>query len=160
MTLFFAGAPGEAWSRTTAACGSASAGSASPCTGGRPSISGRWANVCPHFQQRLTAPINSSPHFEHRTVIVVSLRNHQSTAQLARRQSGLGGGGLHAAPFRRIAEVRVRSEDLAKCYRNADLRDPVKFQARKRQACGAGCGRLKSHKSLHFKQLQRLSQDF
>jgi hypothetical protein len=31
-------------------------------TGGRPSISGGKKKVCPHFQQRLTAPIKSSLH--------------------------------------------------------------------------------------------------
>src|SRR5205823_7887267 len=56
-------------SRTIACSGSTPIGGNSGLIGGRPSISGRSANVWPHFQQRLTAPSSSSPHLEHRTVI-------------------------------------------------------------------------------------------
>ena len=56
----------------TAAGNGSLLGGRSARTGGVPSISGCKANICPHFQQRFTAPSNSSPHLEHRTAILFS----------------------------------------------------------------------------------------
>jgi hypothetical protein len=67
-------------------------------TGGSPSTVGRAMNCWPHFQQRLTAPINSSPQWAQRTVIASLFLSRSLSTSAAEITLNLPAGQLLAHP--------------------------------------------------------------